>query len=241
MTTHIITSETVSTILKHALAGKPVRHIAGVVDLPVEDVQDVLTSNGHPDEKAMRRALGRLPHQPAPVLSAVSGGAKPRPPATVTFLPAPGDAPTPDQVIVAAQKSTSPKVQRAVARAVKARQAFEDAITKLTDAMGEDREAAKVRAEIEALEKKLAAARAKLGLKHPAPGPKPGRASWGMPPGASVAQVRDWARQHDLPVSETGRIPKAIVDEYTAAHTTTARVAALHEAAWPTPRPGAEA
>lgn len=239
-----ITTENVTSILKHALLNKPVRQIATYVDLPVAEVQEILDLNGHPDEKAMRRRLDVLTHREVvPVLSAVS--AKPRPPATVTVLPAPvAGGPTPDQVIVAAQKSTSTKVKRAVARAVKARQAFQDAMTNLTAVMEEDSEAAKVRAEIADLEKKLAKARAKLGLKPTAvPGPKSGGASWGLPPGTSPAQVRTWARDHDLPVPEQGRIPKSIVDQFITARSAAGqdKVEALYEQAWPTPRPGAEA
>lgn len=229
-----ITTATVVRCLKHALSGSPVRKVAMIVDLPVADVEELLTANGHPDEKAMRRALERL--QPPNVVEVR------RTPSNVTVLPAPTHTaptePTPDDVIAAAQKSTAPKVKRAVARAVKARQAFADAMTALTDVMGEDREAAKVRAEIAALEKKLAAARAKLGPNH-SPSPAPRRPV--LPDGVTYKDIRAWAALNDVDCPITGRVPNRVIDAYVHAHSSAGRVEALHEAAWPTPRPGAEA
>jgi hypothetical protein len=244
MTSFTITSETVSTILKQALAGKPVRHIAGVVDLPVEDVTDVLTANGHPDEKTMRRALDRLTGHHPPLREIPKPGSTTSVSASVTVLPTAhhADPRTPDQVITAAQKSTSPKVQRAAARAVKARKAFEDAITKLTDAMGEDREAAALRKQRDQLKLQLANIEAQLRGEgkqwetFPGPRRKPV-----LPEGVTYKQIRAWAALNDVDCPITGRVPNRVIDAYVHAHSSAGRVEDLHEAAWPTPRPGAEA
>jgi hypothetical protein len=53
-------------------------------------------------------------------------------------------------------------------------------------------------------------------------------------------QIRAWAAENDIDCPATGRVPNRVITEYVAAHSTDARTEALHEAAWKTPKAGAE-
>lgn len=238
-----VTTEQVARMLKHALHGTPVRKIATIVDLPVGDVQEVLTSNGHPDEKAMRRALERLtPRADAesrPAKLPTGGiGAKPRPPASVTVLPARPQVvpavPTIEDLLDEAADHPSRRVVAAGDRVAKAVAALRAAVVEENEKAQEKERIAKEKAKLLAQKKKIEEQIGKLGYKLANHGPNP------LPAGVTSKMIRAWAAENDIEVHVTGRVPKPVIDQYVAAHSTAARTEALHETAWPTPKAGAE-
>lgn len=238
-----VTTEQVARMLKHALHGTPVRKIATIVDLPVGDVQEVLTSNGHPDEKAMRRALERLtPRADAesrPAKLPTGGiGAKPRPPASVTVLPARPQVvpavPTIDDLLDEAADHTAARVRQAADHVSKAVARLRAAMVEENEKAAEKERIAKEKAKLLAQKKKIEEQLGKLGHKLADHGPSP------VPPGVTAKQVRAWAAANDVPCSVTGRVARDVIDQYVAAHSTDARTEALHEGAWKSPKAGVE-
>lgn len=97
-------------------------------------------------------------------------------------------------------------------RILKLHQRATDAVLALADALDAHRESAKVNAEIAELEKRLAAARAKL-----AGATTPGRGgSTSLGPGVAKA-IRQWAAAQGLDVAAGGRPPRSVVDAWRAA------------------------
>lgn len=258
MTDHPVTTDTTIRILKHALANKPVRSIAGVLDMPVADVEDILKSNGHPDAKAMRHHLARLQPEPRPT-ALPTGGTGLRPtPATVTALPSPPRVTAvlppaatrvnivrPDQMsgttlIAEGKKSKTRTVQRAAAKAEKAHATYVAALKALETVLTTDKDQSEIRETIADLKAKLAAEKAKLTAERAklsgvaAPTRKtPERRT---PRGYSYTAVREWARDNGVDVNPKGTPAKAAIEAYKAAQQHTE----LLEQAWPTPRAGEE-
>jgi hypothetical protein len=233
-------------MLKYALHGTPVRKIATIVDLPVAEVQEALTSNGHPDVPAMSRALDKLtPRSDAesrPTHLPTGGiGAKPtppRPPATVTVLPdrpkvVPA-VPTIDDLLDEAAEHPSPRVVAAGDRVAKAVANLRAVLVEENEKAAEKERVAKERAKLLAKKKEIEKELGKLGHKLADHGPT------AMPPGVTPAQVRQWAAENDIEVGTTGRVAKSVVAQYVAAHSTDARTEALHGSAYKTPKAGAE-
>jgi len=64
-------------------------------------------------------------------------------------------------------------------------------------------------------ERYRAAGRRISGVRHRAATPNKGGATRVDP--AQMAAIRDWARRHGLAVSERGRVPAAVIEQYNAA------------------------
>jgi hypothetical protein len=61
-----------------------------------------------------------------------------------------------------------------------------------------------------------------------------------LPEGVTYKKIRAWAALNDVDCPVTGRVPNRVIDAYVHAYSSAGRVEALHEAAWPTPKAGAE-
>lgn len=227
--TTTLKQEQVATILKQAIAKNSQNNIAAIMGLPVSDIADVLCDHGYPSEQRMRKALA--------VLTA-------GPPAPTKPAPRPHPAHEPHKMswtdlISAGKKSKSRTVLAAVKKAEKALDAWKTAAKALQDALTADREEQAVREQINKLEAELAAAKSKLNARPTRTSTTAPGAST-LPDGVTPKMVRQWAAENDVDCPERGMVPKRVVSEYLAAHSTDARTEALHEAAWPTPKAGAE-
>jgi len=231
----ITKADHLATILKHSLAGKTPAQIAAITGHPEDDVLDELRAHEWPHEARMRAALDALTAQ-----GATTPTRKPGPPEVRN----PVNKPDPQKMsgadlIAAGNKSKSPTVARATKRAEKALDAWKTAAKALQDALLADREDAVLREQINKLEAELAAARSKLRGETTTP-KKPAARAKVLPDGMTYKQVRAWAALNDVDCPITGRVPNRVIDEFLAAHSSTGRVEALYEQAWPTPGPGQE-
>lgn len=140
------------------------------------------------------------------------------PPAQAKPAPRPHPAHEPHKMsgtdlISAGKKSKSRTVLAAVKKAEKALEAWKTAAKALQDALTADREEQAVREQINKLEAELAAAKSKLNARPTRTSTTAPGAS-ALPDGVTPKMVRQWAAS--------------------------VRASVLHEAAWPTPKAGAE-
>lgn len=238
MTTRSSTRENVSpeqtaTIIKHALAGKTIDEIVAIVDRPLDLVAEILKTHGWGDDKLMRASLEAL---------TALGTATPSPATVPAAASHPAHKISGLDLIAAGKKSKSRPVVTATKKAEKALDAWKTAAKALQDALVADSESAALRRQRDQLKAQLAAVEAQLRGEgkewETFPGPRTRQV---LPEGVTYKEIRAWAALNDVDCPVTGRIPNRVIDAYVHAHSSAGRVEALHEAAWPTPRPGAEA
>lgn len=213
-----VSPEQTATIIKHALAGKTIDEIVAIVDRPLDLVAEILKTHGWGDDKLMRASLEAL---------TALGTARPSPATVPAAASHPAHKMSGLDLIAAGKKSKSRPVVTAAKKAEKALEAWKTAAKALQDALVADSADAAVREEINRLEAELAAARSKLRTKI-------------LPDGMTDKKVRQWAALNDVDCPIMGRVPNRVIDAYVHAHSSAGRVEAAHEAAWPTPKAGAE-
>jgi hypothetical protein len=206
------------TILKLLAAGRDADFVAQAMSMARDDVVLVASAHGYPDVTKLAWAadvVGKAIDDDA--RAAIPAG---RPGLTGTRPAQPlvvGPArPDPVAQLLADAASSSRKRTRDLGQ--RAAKALELVRAELRTERERDavtaarREAeAKVRAEVQRLERRLAELKKGLGHSAAVPG---GAAAVGLDPKA----VRAWAREHDVPCTSTGRVPRAVVDAYLAAH-----------------------
>lgn len=221
------------TILKLLAAGRDPDFVAAAVGMSREDVVLAATKHGYPDtqklawaadilqkqiDDAARAATPKTPVRPVPArpLAAPAGPARTGPrPTTVPDLGVDSAA----ALISRGKKHDRASIRRLAERA-------EDLLSKLSTALDEDEEArrraaeraaaaAKLRSEIKRLEAELA--EKKRLLASGAATETAAVRSAAQAAGVAPKDVRAWALEHGIPCRPSGRIPKALVDQYLAA------------------------
>lgn len=235
MTTRSSTRENVSpeqtaTIIKHALAGKTIDEIVAIVDRPLDLVAEILKTHGWGDDKLMRASLEAL---------TALGTATPSPATVPAAASHPAHKMSGLDLIAVGKKSKARTVVTATKKAEKALEAWRTAAKALQDALVADSESAQLRKKRDELKAQLAAVEAELRGEHAQF--ETFKKQRVLPAGVTYKDIRAWAALNDVDCPITGRVPNRVIDAYVHAHSSAGRVEALHEAAWPTPRPGAEA
>lgn len=227
------------TILKHLAGGKPLSVVATILNLGDDAVREVARHYGYPDTKKLAwaadivakkiddadRALPESTTPTAPRPAPVA--ARPTPPPPETPLTRPDEI----RVLINTGKGhDSKRIQAAADKVLDAvdrlRTLIDEDQAKHAERRARDAEKAAARAEIERLEKQLAAAKAKLR------GGSAPKAPTGLVTSEDLAalgvtskQVRAWANEHDVDCPTSGRLPSRVLDAWRAAHPATERSA----------------
>lgn len=222
-----ITGNDKITALKHLANDRTPAFVAAAISCSEDAAQQLLDEYG-PDKERLRWAIDELERQAraaerasiprADHLAAAPAKVAPAPrPVHVAQAAEPG---TIDALLARADKLTGPGTARVTRAAKKVR----DAATALEQALAgvehrkraAAREAAakaKARAEVERLQRELAAA--KKRLKGSAPSSAKDATS-------DAARIRAWARDNGITCPPVGRIPAAVREQYEQAHAGTA-------------------
>lgn len=224
-----VSPEQTATIIKHALAGKTIDEIVAIVDRPLDLVAEILKTHGWGDDKLMRASLEAL---------TALGTARPSPATVPAAASHPAHKMSGLDLIAAGKKSKSRPVVTAAQKAEKALEAWKTAAKALQDALVADSESAQLRKKRDELKAQLAAVEAELRGKHAQfETVKKQRV---LPDGVTYKKIRAWAALNDVDCPITGRVPNKVIEAFTHAYSSAGRVEAAHEAAWPTPKAGAE-
>jgi hypothetical protein len=210
------------TVLKHFVAGRDKAFIAAATGMSEDAVMSVATKHGYPKPESMERAIGILEKElngdlPAATMSGPGPTRRiPAPlPVTVstTFTPT-GVPRVHDEtktLIAAAKGHPSKIVQRQADRVIDAIDRLRALIREDEEKHAEKRKAAEekaaAKAEVERLKKQLEAAKAKLRPAKPVPNGN-----------GDAARIRDWAREQNIAVPRTGRVPREVREAYETAH-----------------------
>jgi len=185
--------------------------VAGNNNLTVDDVKAMVANHGWPDPQEMRRHAFELeggnetsPRRPAP--------------ATATTAPAGGSAAVDEgrtilRLLTAGEKSEKARTRKL---AGKIREQLND-LRDLVIVERKEREAAaeaageraRLKAEVEDLERQLAEKRAKL---------RPAGAASSTTPSGNAAKIRAWAAKHSVACPAFGRVPRDVVEAYELAN-----------------------
>lgn len=204
------------TVLKHFVEGRDKAFIAAATGMSQDAVMSVATKHGYPRPESMERAIGILETEiekgsdltsHEPVRLPASGQVKPIP--STTANPSPVQRVDDTKTLIAAAKGHPSKVvQRQADRVLDALDKLRALIREDEERHAEKRKAAEekaaAKAEVERLKRQLAAAKAKL---RPVPNGN-----------SDAARIRDWAREHNIDVPKTGRVPREVRDQYETAH-----------------------
>lgn len=219
------------TILKHLAGGKNVDLVATIMHCKPSDIIEAAKGHGYPDVEKLKWAADilekKLEDDDQPTASTLPASA-PRA-ASLPNLPAHGTLPPvsrPDEIrilINTAKAHPAKRIQAAGDRLI-------DQVNKLRALIVEDdekhaarrqaeTEKAAARAEVERLEKQLAAAKARLRpAKKTATKLDTKKAYEPSIGGPTAADIRAWARENDVQCPATGRVPGDVRDAYDDAH-----------------------
>jgi hypothetical protein len=229
-------------IIKHLATGKSIDVVATIAHVDKEQVRELASRHGYPDKEKLSWAAdileknieqarrGDLPQGTTPMPSGVDrpppssrpAGSTTTPQAT-RHLPTPAAAEQPPSkpdefrvLINTAKNHDRKKIQNLADKIL-------DDLAKLRGWIDEEAEAFRVRqaaaaekeaarAEVKRLEEQLAEAKAKLRGSTVTPTVKPDA------DGPSAADIRAWAREHDVECPATGRVPGTVREAYGEAH-----------------------
>lgn len=215
---------TLLTVMKHLVNDRSIDWVATATGLTAAEVEKHGREWGWPDKQRMRFSVDELSRQATqeqrrslPTGTTTTGPAKAtaRPAGTVRHrAPVPVSPEFSDglaQLLAKAGKATGPGAAKVKAAAEKLRKAHWALTTELEKLEERKREAAqaeaaraKARAEVERLEKELAAAKARLGKS----------TAKSKPDAAESKRIREWAKAHGIPVASVGVIRTDVVDAY---------------------------
>ncbi|MEE6273496.1 histone-like nucleoid-structuring protein Lsr2 [Georgenia sp. MJ206] len=210
--------------LKLLRAGKTEDFVARVTGYTATAVEELAAMHGWPDRRRLDAAIDELARaastsdmeprrapapRPVPPRAPTPAAAAPTPaPATTTATA--GDGPS--GLIQRGKKSPAKRIQNAARR-------VEEALATLDGLLAEDAkkrkaeaaakaEEAKLRSEVQRLERELAAKKAAL---------KPARpTSSAATAGVEAKAVRAWAAENGIECPAVGRVPRRVLDAYTA-------------------------